>query len=174
MKLSGSAVRLRAVEPGDAALLYAWENDPAVWSVSGTLAPFSREALARFIEEQQRADICRAGQLRLMIETLGGQAVGTIDLFEFDPHNRRAGVGILVYDPAVRGRGYASEALRLVIGYARELLRLHQLWCTVGADNRASLALFGKAGFRVTGIRREWNRTPEGYEDELQLQLLLD
>ena len=85
MKLSGRAVRLRAVEPDDVALLYAWENDPALWSVSGTLAPFSQDALSRFIERQQHADIYRTGQLRLMIETLEGVAVGAIDLFEFDP-----------------------------------------------------------------------------------------
>ena len=64
MKLSGRAVRLRAVEPDDVALLYAWENDPALWSVSGTLAPFSQDALSRFIERQQHADIYRTGQLR--------------------------------------------------------------------------------------------------------------
>lgn len=174
MKLSGRAVRLRAVEPDDVALLYAWENDPALWSVSGTLAPFSQDALSRFIERQQHADIYRTGQLRLMIETLEGVAVGAIDLFEFDHHNLRAGVGILIYDPAVRCRGYASDALRIIVDYAREVLRLHQLWCTVGTNNRASLALFRNAGFHVTGIRREWNRTEEGYADELLLQMRID
>ena len=52
MMLSGGAVRLRAVEPEDAELLYEWENDPAVWAVSGTTEPFSREQIQRFIERQ--------------------------------------------------------------------------------------------------------------------------
>ncbi len=173
MKLEGRLVRLRAVEPDDAERLYMWENDPAVWEVSGTLAPFSRHDFARFVEEQ-RADIYRTGQQRLMIDTAAGETVGTVDLFEFDARNRRAGIGILIYDPQHRNRGYASEALRLVAAYARETLDLHQLWCTVGACNGASLALFRKAGYKTTGIRREWNLTPRGYEDELLLQLPLD
>lgn len=41
MNLEGRTTRLRALEPGDIDLMYAWENDTAVWSVSGTLAPFS-------------------------------------------------------------------------------------------------------------------------------------
>ena len=53
MNLEGRTTRLRALEPGDIDLMYAWENDTAVWSVSGTLAPFSRHTLERFIQEQQ-------------------------------------------------------------------------------------------------------------------------
>ena len=41
MNLEGRTTRLRALEPGDIDLMYAWENDTAVWSVSGTLAPLS-------------------------------------------------------------------------------------------------------------------------------------
>lgn len=64
--LTGSKVRLRALEPGDVELLYAWENDPRVWSVSGTLAPFSRETLRQFIDNQ-RLDIFHTRQLRFVI-----------------------------------------------------------------------------------------------------------
>ena len=53
MHIEGRIVRLRAVEPDDVETMYAWENDPRVWRVSGTLAPFSRHMLSRFVEEQQ-------------------------------------------------------------------------------------------------------------------------
>ena len=53
MNLEGRTTRLRALEPGDIELMYAWENDTEIWGVSGTLAPFSRHTLERFIEEQQ-------------------------------------------------------------------------------------------------------------------------
>jgi len=173
MTLRGRAVRLRAVEPGDVEAMYRWENDPAVWRVSGTLAPFSRHALMQFVEEQ-RFDLYRTRQLRLIIENPEGTAVGTLDLFEFDPLNRRAGVGILIYDASQRGRGYASDALEALKGYAREVLGLHQLWCDIGADNRASLGLFGRAGFVTAGRKRDWILTPEGFRDLLTLQLIMD
>ncbi len=173
MNIEGRIVRLRAVEPDDVETMYAWENDPRVWRVSGTLAPFSRHILSRFVEEQQ-FDIYQTRQLRLMIENPEGVPVGTLDLFEFDPRNRRAGVGILIYDRSQRRRGYASDAIATVADYARRVLALHQLWCNVGVGNRASIGLFRNAGFTQAGVKREWNLTPEGFEDELTLQLILN
>ena len=172
MNLEGRTTRLRALEPGDIDLMYAWENDTAVWSVSGTLTPFSRHTLERFIQEQQ-FDIFQTRQQRLVIETLGGIPVGALDFFELDPINRRAGIGILIHDDALRGKGYASDAVETACRYAREVLNLHQLWCNVGADNEASLRLFRSAGFTEIGVKRDWLWRPDGYGDEILLQKIL-
>ena len=102
------------------------------------------------------------------------RTAGCIDLFEYDPLNRRAGIGILIYGAENRRKGYAREALGILGRYAREQLRLHQLWCTVGAGNAASLALFRQAGFVETGVRRDWLWSPEGFRDEILLQKILD
>lgn len=178
MNLEGDICRLRAVEPEDAELLYGWENDPAVWHVSGTTAPYSREWMRRFVEQQQ-FDVWQTRQLRLMIESrAGGDSsesvapvpVGALDLFEFDPQHRRAGVGILIYDPQQRRRGYAGDALTVVERYASEVLGLHQLWCEVEVDNTPSVALFRGAGFETCGVRREWLWTPQGYRDVVLMQ----
>ena len=168
MSLEGELTRLRALEAEDVDLLYVWENDPAVWGVSGTLAPFSRHTLRRFLDEQ-RFDLYAARQLRLVVETLDGRAVGLVDLFEFEPVDLRAGIGILIHG-ADRGRGFASDALDVLCRYARQVLGLHQLWCSVAPDNAASLTLFRRAGFVECGRKREWRRTPDGWADELLLQ----
>ena len=172
MNLEGRTTRLRALEPGDIELMYAWENDTEIWGVSGTLAPFSRHTLERFIEEQQ-FDIFQTRQQRLIIETPEGLPVGALDLFDLDPVNLRAGVGILIHDTAQRGKGYAADAVETVCSYARDMLHLHQLWCSVEAGNAASLALFRHAGFSETGIRKEWLRLADGFHDEVFLQKIL-
>ena len=169
MSLEGELTRLRALEAEDVDLLYVWENDPAVWGVSGTLAPFSRHTLRRFLDEQ-RFDLYAARQLRLVVETLDGRAVGLVDLFEFEPVYLRAGIGILIHGAGDRGRGFASDALDVLCRYARQVLGLHQLWCSVAPDNAASLTLFRRAGFVECGRKREWRRTPDGWADELLLQ----
>ena len=169
MSLEGELTRLRALEAEDVDLLYVWENDPAVWGVSGTLAPFSRHTLRRFLDEQ-RFDLYAARQLRLVVETLDGRAVGLVDLFEFEPVDLRAGIGILIHGAGDRGRGFASDALDVLCRYARQVLGLHQLWCSVAPDNAASLVLFRRAGFVECGRRRQWRRTPDGWADELLLQ----
>ena len=172
MTLQGAICRLRAVEPMDIELLYEWENNVSVWSVSGTTTPFSRHTLSRFVEEQQ-FDIYQTKQQRLIIETLDEVAVGAIDLFEFDPLNQRIGIGILIHDDANRGCGYASDTLNIVCRYAREYLFTHQLWCNIGAENHASIALFTKSGFELIGVKKRWNITVDGYEDEMMFQKIL-
>lgn len=170
MNIEATICRLRALEPEDLELMYGWENDMQIWRVSGTVAPFSRHVLSRLIEEQQ-FDIYATHQMRLVIEH-DGQAVGAVDLFEFDPHNRRAGVGIIV-DSQHRAQGLGHDALKALEQYARQTLHLHQLWCSVTVDNEASLKLFRKAGYVECGLRREWILTSDGALDEILMQKIL-
>lgn len=170
--LECETVRLRALEPDDVDLLYKWENDTNVWKMSNTIVPFSRHILRQFIESQ-KYDIFDIRQLRLIIEeTEQGRAVGAIDLFDIDPYNRRAGVGILIYDKADKSHGYASAALQLLIRYCFMVLMLNQLYCNVLADNTPSLNLFRSKGFHTVGVKHEWVRTTSGWGDEFLLQLI--
>ncbi|HNY01922.1 MAG TPA: GNAT family N-acetyltransferase [Bacteroidales bacterium] len=170
--LTGKRIRLRALEPGDIDRLYDWENDPSVWKVSNTFAPFSRFQLEQYVLQSQN-DIFSNRQLRLMIVTRNAEGaeegVGAVDLFDFDPVHGRAGVGILIGEP-FRMQGYASEALSLLVRYAFSTLWIHQLYCNISAGNTASLALFEKHGFVRCGIKRDWNRNGSGWEDEYMLQ----
>ena len=170
--LESEKVRLRALELEDVEILYRWENDTAVWGVSDTLLPFSRDVLRRFIEEQVK-DIYQTRQSRFVIEAVeDGRSIGVIDLFDFDPHHRRAGVGILVYEPGDRRKGYAAEALRTLVEYGFGVLQLHQLYCHIPTSNTASQRLFEAAGFECCGVKKEWLRRPGGWEDEYVYQLL--
>jgi len=95
-----------------------------------------------------------------------------LDLFEFDPRNRRAGLGILIADRADRGKGFATEALHLVVEYAFQVLDLHQLYSNVRVDNESSVALFKKMGFEITGLKQDWVYDHGRYHDEYTMQLI--
>jgi diamine N-acetyltransferase len=172
--LTGTNIRLRALEPGDVELLYQWENDTSVWSVSNTLAPFSKFQLEQYVLNSQN-DLFAAKQLRLMAVIHPGQAeeipVGTLDLFDFEPFHRRAGLGIMICEP-YRGRGLAHEALGILINYAFGTLRLHQLYCNISSQNTFSLQLFEKLGFARCGARRDWIRDGGQWVDEWMFQLI--
>jgi diamine N-acetyltransferase len=171
-KLSYGQIKLRPLEPEDLELLYQWENDPAVWQVSNTLAPFSRYLLKQYLTESVR-DIFEAKQLRLVIEDLSGKAVGTIDLFDFEPFHKRAGIGILIYNKEDRGKGLASDALTIMIKYASKILGLHQLYANRTTDNQVSIHLFEKAGFQLAGTKKDWVKTADGWLDEGLYQKVL-
>ena len=170
--LETDIIKLRALEVEDIDILYRWENDPNVWKVSGTMAPFSKYILRRFIEEQ-RYDIFETRQMRLVIESkTNGRPVGTIDLFDIDPYNRRAGVGVLIYDKDDEGQGYASSALQALIRYSFQILGLNQLYCNILSNNVRSLNLFKSKDFSVVGLKREWVRSTTDWLDEYMLQLI--
>lgn len=171
-KLLSDKIRLRAPEPEDLDLLYLWENDPDVWHVSNTLAPFSYYTLKNYIENSHQ-DIYQAKQIRLMIDIRETpQTIGSIDLFDFDPFHNRAGVGILIGDVSQRKQGYAGEALDLLIDYGFEILNLHQLYCGIGADNISSIKLFKSRNFEQCGERKEWLKTSQGWQTEYLFQLI--
>jgi diamine N-acetyltransferase len=170
--LENRSISLRAPEPEDLDLLYLWENEPSIWQVSGTLTPFSRYILKQYLDHAGK-DIYEAKQLRLMIQLKSNhRPLGAIDLFDFDPHHRRAGLGILIAEPSDRRKGYAREALETMITYCFEVLHLHQLYCHIAAGNSASIKLFKEAGFQESGRKREWIFNGEHYEDELLFQMI--
>lgn len=163
--LEGTKIALRALEPEDLDFLYALENDPGIWEVSGTLTPYSKKVLRDYLETAHR-DIYEVKQLRLAICAHEKSPIGLVDLYDFDPRHQRAGLGIVISEPANRDRGYGEEAIRLLMGYAFRVLGLHQLYASVGENNRRSQHLFEKLGFVKSGVRRHWWRTVSGYEDE--------
>jgi diamine N-acetyltransferase len=165
-------IRLRALEPEDLELLYEWENDDSNWIISNTISPFSRFTLKRYLENSHKS-IYETGQLRLMIDHIADNAtIGTIDLFDFDPFHKRAGIGILIADENYRRKGYASMALTCLSTYCFRTLHLHQIYCNILGSNTESMELFRKHGFIETGIRKDWINASEGYFDEHMFQLI--
>jgi diamine N-acetyltransferase len=169
--LRGEKVNLRAIEPADIDEVYQWENDTSIWHLSNTIAPYSRFVLEQYLAGAHQ-DIFTSKQLRLVICLPSAKPIGCIDLFDFDPLHQRAGVGILIVDHADRGKGYASEALALLIGYCRDILHLNQLYCNITSGNDSSLKLFASQGFEICGTKKAWLRDSKGWRDESMLQLL--
>lgn len=171
--IKGEKIVLRALEPEDIDLLYECENDRESWHLSNTLTPFSRFALEQYIMAADQ-DIFTMKQLRLMIDKTGTtkkESIGAIDLFDFDPINKRAGIGILIIKNE-RNKGFASEALKLLIRYCFTTLELHQLFCNIETTNTASLKLFQNQGFEISGNKKDWVRKNNQWNDEYFLQLI--
>jgi diamine N-acetyltransferase len=148
-------IYLRLPEISDLNLLYSWENNTELWSISNTSTPFSKETLKHYIESVH--DIYSEKQIRFMIVNAKTHiCVGCIDLFDFDPKNRKAGIGVLIADENNRKKGLASDALTLVKEYAFKILNINQLYCTIPEDNEKSIALFEKCGFEKQAEFKQW------------------
>jgi diamine N-acetyltransferase len=170
--LQGNTIFLRALEPEDLVFIYRIENDENIWEVSNTQTPYSKFLITQYLENAHQ-DIYEAKQLRLAIcknESL--EAIGLIDLFDFDPKNKRAGVGIIIQNEVDRNKGFGKEALGLMINYAFHQLQLHQLYANIGTENLPSLSLFTTFGFEKIGVKKDWNFTNNSFHNEILLQLI--
>ena len=97
--------------------------------------------------------------------------IGLIDLFDFNPSHKRAGVGILIH-PKFQQNGFASEAISLLINYSFSILDLHQLFANITSDNTKSISLFKKYNFKEVGIKKDWILSQGKFKDEILFQLI--
>ncbi|WNW02077.1 GNAT family N-acetyltransferase [Tenacibaculum sp. HL-MS23] len=169
--LKGTHINLRALEPYDLEFLFQIENNESFWEISHTQAPFSKFILKQYLENAH-LDIYEAKQLRLVIENNTSlNAIGMIDLFDFNPQHKRAGIGILIH-PDYQQNGFASEALQLLINYCFIHLQIHQLYANITADNKNSIRLFTKHNFKEIGVKKDWILSNNIYKDEILFQLI--
>jgi diamine N-acetyltransferase len=157
MILKGKKIFLRPTLPSDVRFIYNLENDKENWKVSETQKPFTKKQIEDFVLNQK--DIYIDKQLRLMIclpsqtNNTQDQAIGCIDLFEFDELALKAGIGIII-EKKYRRKGYASDALSQVIKYCFNALSLHHVFCNIFQNNKASIKLFQKQKFSIMNIQK--------------------
>ncbi|WP_196889908.1 GNAT family N-acetyltransferase [Aureivirga sp. CE67] len=170
--LKGEHIHLRALEAEDLIFLHKIENDEDFWEVSNTITPFSKFILKNYLENAH-LDIYEAKQLRLVIARNDSDApIGFIDLFDFDPFHKRAGIGIMIVQ-SEQNKGFATESLNLVINYSFTYLQLHQLYANITEDNQNSIFLFEKCNFKHTGTKKDWiYSVNNNFKDELLFQLI--
>lgn len=166
----GNTGMLRALEPQDLEWLYGIENDAQWFYLGISKEPWSRAVLANYINSQP-GNLVRDGQLRLVLEA-DGAAIGALDLYDYDPFARKAGIGIVLSEQA-RGKGHAKAALRAFMDYATGTLGLQMLYAVVPDKNAPSVGLFETAGFTKQGMLKRWVLSSGQFQDALFYQYLL-
>ena len=162
---------LRALEPDDLDILYDTENDKSLWKYSNTSSPFSKHSLKKFIENSH-LDIIEHKQVRLVLSDKSNLPFGFIDLFKYDMINKRAGVGIIIFEK-YRSRGLGSISLDLIENYVKKYIPIHQLYANISTENIESIKLFEKHGYLKVGNKKDWIFYNNKYFDELLYQKIL-
>lgn len=171
LTLKGENIYLRALEPEDLDFVLEVENTEEFWEVSATRVPYSRYLIKKYIQNSHR-DIFEVKQLRLMICNKEDKKLGMIDVFDLEPRDRRAAIGILIVNKEDREKGYGTEVLSLISSYCFSHLGLHQVYANVAADNTASIRLFEKSNFQKVGVKKDWVLVKGKFKDEILYQLI--
>ena len=145
--LTGKNIQLRYLEQSDLEFLYNVENDEKLWVYASKSQHFSKKILSDYIHNAKQ-DIEISKQVRFVI-SYKGKAVGMIDLFDYNCQS--AGVGVIVLQDYQK-KGFAKESLSLLTDYAFSNLKLKKLFCSITANNIASIKLFTSFGFKLKSI----------------------
>lgn len=158
MILENDTLKLRAVEPEDATIMWEVESDSSQWIQNSMAAPLSSNIIYNYALTYD-ADPFGAGQLRLILERKSDNSVlGIIDLYDISATHRNAFVAIYVL-PEFRRCGYAETAIHLLEEYAFENINLQHLAAKIMEGNDVSVNLFEKCGYTLRGIIPQWFQT---------------
>ena len=164
-------IHLRALEPEDIEVLMKIENNTHYWNYSNQTEPFSRHILKQFIN-QQKQDIFEVRQKRFVISNIQNKVLGFIDLFDYEPIHRRAGVGLFIIE-SFRNLGLGKQALNLLHILTKKHLNIKNLFANVGKENSLSNRLFLSSGYRQVGLKTKWNFYEDAFHDEYLYQKTL-
>lgn len=166
----GELVRLRSFEKDDVEAHWTFMNnyDTVRFLSSGIILPSSREDEARFLEQQTSYT---RGEFQFAMETLEGHLIGRCGFIRVDWKNRVAEVGILIGEAEYRGKGYGSDALRVLIRIAFEEMNLHKLKLSVFAFNQQAIGCYEKCGFVREGLLKDELWREGRYHDVVVLGL---
>ena len=171
--IRGDKVLLRPVERDDVAVLAGWAQDYETWPQvnEGPYAPTSvADALRDYDAPASDSRRASADKVPFAI-AVDGQLAGGIALWGIDLHNRRAHLGISL-GPEFRGKGYGSDACRVLLRYAFVDRGLHRVQLEVLADNEPALRSYRAAGFREDGRLRESAWVRGSLVDEVIMSVL--
>lgn len=152
--LTTRRLTLRPMTMLDAADLFAVFSDPEVvryWSAEPwTSIEFAEQAIARALDGYRAQSEVRFGIE--LVET--GALIGTVNLHQFFPKNRRCELGYAIGSPHW-GKGYATEALQAALDYGFRGLNLNRVEADIDPRNGASAAVLERMGFRKEGYMPE-------------------
>lgn len=146
-----------------------WVNDFGTLRTIGVLpAPLTIDA------EEAWYDAAIKGDARVftIYELATLDAIGTCDLRDIDHMNRTATIGMLIGEPSARGKGYGTEATRLLLDVGFTVHGLHSIWLDVFSFNIAGQRCYAKAGFREVGRRRECRLLNGVLHDQIIMDIL--
>ena len=162
----GNLVRLWAIEPADADALFEWNQDTEMTrSLYRVPFPQSREANMRWVQETSTRGPQNDNYF-WVIESLVGEMVGTLSTHSCEPRNGSFKYGLAIME-AHKRKGYASDAIRLLLRYYFDELRYQKVVAEVYGFNETSISFHESFGFVLEGRLRRMLYTGGVYHDIL-------
>ena len=120
----------------------------------------------------QQGTSLSSGKLTLYAFDEKEHPVGCVELYNYDPINRRAAVGIVVSNEC-RHKGFGSKMVQSLTEFCKANTSLHQVYADIAATNAPSIHIFEKAGYQRCAVLHDWVIRSDKFIDTLRYQLIL-
>lgn len=163
---------LREYRGDDFVHMREWVNDPEVVdNLSDVfLYPHTTSETETFLNNVLQKEDQHRGFVIADLETEA--YIGQIDLFKFDWKNRTAEMGIVIGSRSLRGKGYGTEAIRVLQKFVFDRLNMNRLQLEVHDFNEAAIRCYNRCGFREEGRMRERHFVNGHYSDTVLMAIL--
>jgi RimJ/RimL family protein N-acetyltransferase len=169
--LIGEKVYLRPIGLDDTDLYFRMLFHPDVRRLTGTQANFTREQIHRYIEGKSQDT---STVLLLIARKDTDEVIGDVALQDIHRNNRSANIRIAIIGEENQGKGYGSEALRLMLDYGFGICNLHRIELNVFSYNERAIHVYEKLGFQREGVQRDALYYDHRYHDSIIMSMLED
>lgn len=153
INLAGERVAFGPLREELAPVYNAWRND--FWMQRTWGSPIRPVTLEQTIESLHRRAEDESTVQFTMYRHDTWQPIGSINLQNVDLDHQMAELGIGIGAAELRGQGYGTEAVKLMLFYAFRVLNLHSVHLTYDGANPGAGKAYARAGFKPVGTYRE-------------------
>jgi [ribosomal protein S5]-alanine N-acetyltransferase len=164
--LQGQNIYFKSLSVDDVQEIHRYASDPDVkrfigWKLMETLEQ-TREYIEKMLKREEEGSFIYAS---IVLKSTGG-VIGTAMIFGFDHEAKHAEIGY-VFHRDYWGKGYGTEAVRMMDNFAFETLNLHKLHGRVASSNIGSARVLEKNGYEIEGRLKDYYFIDDKYHDNL-------
>lgn len=150
--MNDSRIYLRPITEADTPDIVRWRNSEIVRQYFITQADFTPESHMYWFNNY----IKTGKAVQFMIVTReDNKPIGSVYIKDLDNEHKKGEYGIFIGEGSYLGKGYGSEAARLMLEYAFRTMKLHRVYLRAFTDNERAVGSYKKVGFEVEGILRD-------------------
>lgn len=177
--IPGKLVRLRPVEKADLLQFVQWFADPEFRWFVAMYQPVSMEQEEGWFQRTMSSGETQPWAIEARDATASGNRgsdrwnlIGSCGFHHIDWRNRSGEIGIIIGDKECWGRGYGTDATRVLVSWGFEILNLNRIHLRVYADNPRAIRCYEKVGFQTEGRLRDDDYRNGAYRDTIVMSIL--